>query len=175
MNSQQAVMMDESRVELVGEAPVAYGPRAAARLIAYASECYFALPIHTTLEIIENPVVVTVPGAAYYTCGMLAWQGHYLPVIDICTLLRAYQDTPIISTPRYALVVAYQRASGSPIEHGALGLTVLPQTIEVGDEAWCELPASSDLWPSLSLSCLRHNGAIAPILDTAKLFMAYHG
>ena len=175
MDMQQPVMADESHLAALNEAPVARGPRAVARLIEYASNSYFVLPPHTTVEIIDHPAIVALPGAAYYACGLLAWQGHYIPLIDIDTLLRAYLDRPEITAPRYALVVAYQRAPGTPIEYGALALAVLPQTIEVGDEAWCELPTSSDLWPLLSLSCLRHNSAIVPILDTAKLFMTYHG
>ena len=151
------------------------GPRAVARLIEYAPGSCFALPPHSTLELIEHPAIVGVPGGAYYACGLLAWQGRYLPVIDVDTLLRAYQETCRSTPPRYALVVAFQRAPRMPLEYGALALTTLPQTIEVGDEAWCDLPADSDLWPLLALSCLRHDHHAVPILDTAKLFSSYHG
>lgn len=174
MDMQQPEIFEEPYRAEEDAAPVVCGPRAAARLIEYASGSYVALPPHTTLEIIEHPAIVNVPGAAYYAFGMLAWQGHYLPVIDVHTLLQSYRDTPI-SAPRYALVLAYQRAPGSPIEYGALGLDTLPQTIEVGDEAWRELPTCSDIWPLLSLSCFQHKKAIVPILDTAKLLSGYHG
>lgn len=175
MNMQQPVIVDKLQLASLDEAPGVCGPRASARLIEYANNSYFVLPPHTTVEIIDHPAIVAVPGAAYYAYGLMKWQEHYIPIIDIDTLLRAYHDMPGNTVPRYALVVAYQRAPGAPIEHGALGLAALPQTIEVGDEAWCDLPASSDLWPLLALSCVRYHSAIVPILDTAKLFIRHHG
>lgn len=155
--------------------PADAGPRAVARLIEYAPGRQIALPPHTTIELLENPAVVAVPGAAYYACGLLAWQGRQLPLLDLHALLRAYPGTNRTGAPRYALVLAYQRAPRQPVEHGAISLAVLPQTVAVSDEARCELFADSDLWPLLALSCFRHEGHAVPILDTAKLFAAYHG
>ncbi len=173
----QQLVMEADYLPPASEATIstACGPRAVARLIPYALDSYLALPPHTTLEIVEHPVIVAVPGAVYYAYGLLVWQNHTIPVINVDTLLRAYQDTPQVTTPRYALVVAYQRAPNRPLEYGALGLAALPETIEVGDEAWCDLPVSSDLWPLLALSCLRHDHHSVPILDTAKLFASFHG
>lgn len=151
------------------------GRRVVARLIEYAPGCLIALPSHTTLELVEPPVLVPVPGAAYYAYGLLAWQGSLLPLLDLDRLLRADPRADLTSAPRYALVLAYQRAPRRPIEHGAIGLAALPRTVSVGDEARCELPADSDLWPLLALSCFRHEGRAVPILDTAKLFATYHG
>lgn len=161
--------------ETHNEMPPARVPRVAARLIEYAPGSHVALPPHTSLELIEHPAIVAVPGTAYYGCGMLSWQGRYIPVIDLAALLRAYQERFDIGQPRYALIVAYQRASGAPIEYGALALAQLPQIVEIGDDAWCDLPTDSDIWPHLSLSCVQHEHHAVPILDTAKLFMAYHG
>ena len=155
--------------------PVDAGPRALARLIEYAPGRQVALPPHTTIELLENPAVVTVPGAAYYACGLLAWQGRQLPLLDLHALLRAYPGVNSAAPPRYALVLAYQRAPRQPVEHGAISLAVLPQTVTVTDKAGCELPADSDLWPLLALSCFLHQGHAVPILDTARLFAAYHG
>lgn len=155
--------------------PVDGGPRALARLIEYAPGRHIALPPHTTIELLENPAVVAVPGAAYYACGLLAWQGRQLPLLDLHALLRAYLGAHRAVAPRYALVLAYQRAPHQPVEHGAISLAVLPQTVAVGDEARCELPSDSDLWPLLALSCFQHEGHAVPILDTAKLFAAYLG
>ena len=178
MDMQQPIIGAESPLhehESHGDVPAACGPRAVARLIEYAPDSYFALPPHTTLELIEHPAIIAVPGAAYYTCGMLAWHGQYLPVIDVDILLQAYQETPDLAPPRYALLVAYQRMPRSLLEYGAIALSKLPQTIEVGDEAWCDLPASSDIWPLLAISCLRYDHHIVPIVNTAKLFLSYHG
>jgi hypothetical protein len=155
--------------------PVDAGPRAVARLVEYAPGRQIALPPHTTIELLENPAVVTVPGAAYYACGLLAWQNRLLPLIDLHALLRAYPGANSAVAPRYALVLAYQRVPRQPVEYGAISLAVLPQTVTVSDEAQCELFTDSDLWPLLALSCFKHEGRTVPILDTAKLFAAYHG
>lgn len=148
------------------------GPRAAARLIEYQRGRYIALPPHTTYALIERPTVAQVPGAARYAYGLLAWQGIRLPLIDLDALLHADTSAALPSAPRYALVVAYQSVARGPVEYGAIGLVGLPQTIAVGDEAQCELPGDSDLWPLLALSCFQHSGQAIPILNTAILFAA---
>lgn len=151
------------------------GPRAVARLIEYARGRQIALPPRTTLDLVEHPAVVAVPGAAYYAYGLLAWQGRRLPLLDLDALLRAHPGADRAVAPRYALVLAYQRVPRRPLEHGAIGLAALPKTVAVGDASRCELPADSDLWPLLALSCFRHEGHAVPILDTARLFATYHG
>ena len=97
MDTQELVMDDPSHVAVAEAVSTAGAPRATARLIEYVSGGYFALPPHTTMEIIEHPAIVAVPAGAYYTCGMLAWRGQYIPVIHIDTLLRAYQDSPVVT------------------------------------------------------------------------------
>lgn len=176
MDLQQLVLPSDATLRESPENTIAAcGARAIARLIECSRDCHVCLPPHTTVEIIEHPVIVAVPGAAYYTCGLLAWQGHHLPVLDIDTLLRAHAEAHDPVPPRYALVVAYQRAPNDRLEYGAIALSRLPQTIEVGDESWCDLPTTSDIWPLLSLSCFLHGSHVVPIVDTAKLFLPYHG
>jgi hypothetical protein len=151
------------------------GPGAVARVIEYAPGRLAALPPHTTLEIIENPQAIPVPGAAYYGWGLLTWQGRRLPMIDLEALVRAYPGARHATVPRYALVVAYQRAPGLQVEHGAIGLMELPQAVVVCDESYCDLPGNSDVWPVISLSCFSLDGQPIPIMDTAALFSSYHG
>jgi hypothetical protein len=150
------------------------GPQVPARLIEYAPGHKIALPPHTTHNLIENPSFVVVPAAARYGYGLLAWQGLWLPLLDLHALLQT--DTCVERTvaPRYALVLAYQCAAGRPVEYGAIALTTLPQTIVVGDEAQCELPTDSMRWPLLASSCFLHEGQAIPILDTAQVFGACH-
>ena len=148
---------------------------ATARLLEYAHGAFIALPPHTTLEIIEHPVFLVVPGAAYYAYGLMPWQGRHIPLIDFDAVQRAHQSLHRTAAPRYALVVAYQSAPYAPLEHGAIGLAGLPQTIQVKDSEWCDLPIDGDIWPLLALSCFRHDGLTVPILDTARLFGTYHG
>jgi hypothetical protein len=114
--------------------------------------------------------------------GYLPWSifnahnsSHGFKIRCTPTLLRAHSGEGLTAAPRYALVVAYQPSSLRPLQHGAIALERLPQTITVGDAARCDLPVDSDLWPLLALSCFQHDGHAVPILDTARLFGAYHG
>jgi len=149
------------------------GQRAAARLIEYKRGHHVALAPHATIELIERPALVEVPGAAYYACGLMSWQGRQLPVVDLDTLLRAYPSEYRLPW-RYGLVVAYQVAPRAPVQHGVLALPALPQTVVVGDEAQCELPTDSDLWPLIALSCFQHDGHPVPIIDCGRVFGAAH-
>jgi chemotaxis signal transduction protein len=142
---------------------------ALARLAEYAPDRWIALPPHVTLELVEHPQPVPVPGAAAHACGLLAWQGRQLPMLDLGVLLHgggAARDEAL----RYALVVAFQSAPGMPVEHGALRVLELPRTMQVGDDAACELPTDSPLWPQLAASCFECEGRVVPIVDTARLF-----
>ncbi|HSV52353.1 MAG TPA: hypothetical protein VLJ57_09570 [Burkholderiaceae bacterium] len=146
------------------------GSRAVARLVEYTPGRQVAFPPHTTLELIENPVFVAVPGAAGHAWGLLAWQGQRLALLDLDALLSARPATDRAVAPRYALVLAFQPVPQGPVARGAIGLAALPQTVTAGDDAQCELPTDSDLWPLLALSCFQHDGHPVPILDTARLF-----
>jgi chemotaxis signal transduction protein len=146
-----------------------------ALLADYARSRAVAFAPHATLELVERPVITPVPGAAYYAHGLLRWQARFVPVIDLHTLLRAHADAAL-KRPRYALVLAWQRAAGAPLEHGAIGLTAPPRRLEVGtDTVACPLPNDSDLWPLIATSCLRDGEQLIPIIDTSRLFTSDHG
>ncbi len=144
-------------------------PRTPARLLEYKRGAFVAFPAHTTVGLIECPTVLTVPGAPYYCHGMIAWQDRRIPLLDLNTLLRAYQEA--IEPPiGHVLVLAYQSAPGQPLEYGAVCARALVRMIEVADSQQCDLPGDSDLWPWISLSCFEHEGHAVPVLDTARLF-----
>src|SRR5213595_2015566 len=132
----------EIRARRGGELTMAQetAPQAIARLVAYAPGKYIALPPHATVEIVEHPTALPVPGAAHHAHGLLAWQGRQIAMIDLQALVAGRIDGQALSAPRYALVVAYQRRAGEAIEHGALALPFLPETITVSDDAACALP-----------------------------------
>ncbi|MEO5670258.1 MAG: chemotaxis protein CheW [Ramlibacter sp.] len=148
---------------------------AIARLVEFAPGRLVALPPHTTLEVVEHPKPVTVPGAAYYAAGLLTWQDTRVPLIDLNALLRAHPGAGVRRLPRYALIVAYQDSPGSPVQRGAIGIAQLPESVTTADDACCELPGDSDLWPLISLSCFLHEGKAVPVIDTGRLFGAFHG
>jgi hypothetical protein len=148
--------------------------RVPAQLIEYARQHYVALPPHATIELVEDPALVEIPGAAYYARGLLNWRGRWLPVIDLHTLLRAY-PTYVAVQLHYVLVVAYQAVPGQELQYGGLALPASPHKIEVGDDAQCELPTDSDLWPMIAMSCFHHGGCAVPIVDCGRIFGAFHG
>ncbi len=155
--------------------PPASGPQAVARLIEYAPGRHIALPPHTTYALIDRPVFDVVPGAARYAYGLVMWQGSRLPLLDLNALLHGDTGATPSAAPRYALIVAYPSVARGPLAYGAIGMSALPQTITVGDEAYCALPGGSRLWPQLALSCFQHDGEAVPVLDSSRLFGAWHG
>ena len=143
--------------------------RAPARLVEFDRHRFIALPVHTTLEIVEQPQIIGVPGAPYYALGMMRWQGRHLAVLDLCTLLNAH---PKAGAPklRHALVVAYQTAPWRPLEYAAIATAGLPQTVQVSDDMHCPLPDDSDMWPLIAAACFSHQRMPVPVVDTGRLF-----
>jgi hypothetical protein len=147
---------------------------ASARLLEYERGRWVALPVHTTIEVLDSPRTVEVPGAAYYCCSLIKWRQQWLPVLNLQALVHAHlQDKAQL--PQHLLVVAYQVAAFKPLQYGALHLPFFPETVEVADSAQCPLPSDSDLWPLIASSCFKHDGHVVPVLDTGLLFGSYHG
>jgi hypothetical protein len=149
-------------------------PAVSAQLLQYERGSCVALPIHTTIELLDQPRVIAVPGAAYYCDGLTRWQGQWLPVLDLHALVHAYRKEHAPKT-RYVLIVAYQTAPREAVRHGAIALPVLPGSVPVSDAEACALPGDSDLWPRIALSCFEIKGRAVPIVDTGRLFGAYQG
>jgi chemotaxis signal transduction protein len=161
-------------IDMNEDSPRASHLRVPARLIEYARQRYVALPPHATIELLDNPSLVHVPGADYYLRGLLKWQGRWLPVIDLHTLLRAYANYVPVPLP-HVLVVAYQVATSRKLHYGALALPALPQMINVGDDSECALPTDSDLWPLIATSCFRRGDGAVPVVDCRRIFDVYYG
>lgn len=158
-------------VDLSAGASAQPGARAIARLLAWAPGRWVALPPHTTLEVIERPQPVAVPGAPRHALGLLAWQRQWLPMIDLRALLE--NGAPASTRPPYALIVAWQPAPGARVAHGALALDALPETVSVEDRAACPLPQDDGIeWTGRALACFSHSGRPVPILDTGSLLNA---
>jgi hypothetical protein len=174
-----AASADPAPLETVPDAtpvePLAAGLQVDARLIEYAPGRRIALPPHTTYALIDHPAVETVPGAAGYAYGLTMWQGNRLALLDLNVLFHGDAGAVLSAAPRYALIIAYQSVARGPLAYGAIAMNALPQTIAVGDEAHCALPGDSKLWPQLALSCFQHEGQAVPIIDTSRLFGAWHG
>ncbi len=142
---------------------------ASAQLLEYEHAHWVALPLHTTIEVLESPKIVEVPGAAGRCRALASWRGQWLPVLDLQTWVNASAQAPLISA-RHLLVVAYQMAAFTPICHGAIKLPFLLETVEVSDSAQCPLPTDSRLWSQIASACFKHNEHVVPVLDTRRLF-----
>lgn len=143
---------------------------AQALLLEYRRGHHVALPPHTVQDHLALAELLTVPGAPYYCVGSVVWQGETLPVWDLNALLRAYADVNVPAF-RHVLVIAYQAAPGAPLQFHALCAPVELPDIMVSDDMQCPLPADSDLWPLIAISCFAHEGRAVPVLDTARLCM----
>jgi chemotaxis signal transduction protein len=144
-------------------------PRAKAYLLEYGQGRFVAFPAHTGVELVEQPVIVTVPGMPYFCRGLMAWQGRRLPVLDLDKFLTGpgLRGNPSVG---HVLILAYQSARGRAVEHGAVLAPSLIQMIEVMDSQQCELPADIQMLPRLALSCFEYEGRAVPVLDTGRIF-----
>jgi purine-binding chemotaxis protein CheW len=142
---------------------------AIARIVRDRGGVRFALPAHATLEIVEHPQAVRVPAAPAHALGLLAWQGRRIALIDVAVQLGA--ATARKQPPRYALVVAHQQQPGAPVEHGAIAIDALPETVTVTDSASCALPESRT-WRNVAIACFERDGLPIPVVETAALFRA---
>jgi hypothetical protein len=157
-----------------GLPPVAPALQVPAWLLEFDWQKYVALPVHTAIEVLEEPDIVCVPGAAYYGRGMLRWQGRYLAVLDLCALINAHPKAGAPPT-RHALVVAYQAVPRGPIDYGAIATVGLPQNVQVRDDMQRPLPTDSDLWPLVAVSCFAWGAAVVPHLDPRRVFTGRWG
>ena len=144
----------------------------AARIVACGRAGRLAFAPHVTLELVEHPVPVAVPGMARHACGLLAWQERRLPMIDLEALLApgAKRTAPW----RYALVLAWQAAPGAPVQQGAIALDTLPDLVTVSDTQACAWPADCSA-RRFALAWFDFGGSAVPILDTGRLFGGRHG
>lgn len=155
--------------KLTEEGMTPHSEVALACLLDYAPGASVALPVHSGVELIEQPRIVPVPGMPACCLGLLTWQGRQLPLID----LRRYLDAscPIdVTYFSHVLVVAYQTSRGMPIEYGALCAPFLIRMIEVADSQQCASEASESILNSLSISCFQYQGRAVPVIEPARLF-----
>lgn len=138
-------------------------------LLEYEPGRKVAFGRHQTVELIDQSPVIEVPGMPYYACGLMAWQGRHIPLIDLYTLLRGYPD---IYRPkrRHTLVLAYTVGDRGDLEFAALCAPGAIESVKVSNDMVCDLPTHSDLWPELAISCFRLDGVAVPILDASVLF-----
>lgn len=144
--------------------------RANAYLLEYKAGRYVAFPPHTGMELVENPHIVRVPGVPAYCLGLMQWQGHRLPVLDLGKLVWGGAGDATGPIAGHVLVVAYQSAPGRPLEYGAVRAPFLINIIGVVDSQKAGLPSDVGPLGRACLACFEHQGQAVPILSTTELF-----
>ena len=114
----------------------------------------------------EAPQVFPVPQTPDHVLGVLNWQQHLVPIIDLGLYLGLQQ---IDSHSSVIKMMVLLNLGDSKL--GALVLEQIPERADVADSSQCELPASLQAWGCLAPSCFMHNtrGAV-PILDLKAVF-----
>lgn len=158
----------DSSIESIMGAIDAGAEQAQALLLEYRRGHHVALPPHTVQDHLALTGLLDTPDAPYYCVGSMVWQGETLPVWDLNALLRAYADVKAPAAS-HVLVIAYQAVPGASLQYHALCAPAELPDIMVSDDMQCALPADSDLWPLIAISCFSHEGRAVPVLDTARL------
>jgi chemotaxis signal transduction protein len=157
--------------QLPEEADTSSEGTALACLLPYAEHHYAALPIHSGVELVEQPRVVKVPGMPAFCLGLVSWQGKRLPLLDLQAWLGEGSGAPDAQRCSHVLIVAYQRAVGRPIEYGALRAPWLVRMVQVRDSQQCALPPNNGRWAEIAISCFLYHGQAVPVLDPVRLFI----
>jgi len=144
---------------------------ALACLLDYAHGASVALPIHSGVELIEQPRIASVPGVPDCCLGLIPWQGRQLPLIDLHRYLNQLTpDRDRAPVSGHVLVVAYQTDAGKPIEYGALCAPFLVRMVEVTNKQQCAPEPGDTIMFSLAISYFLHQGRATPIIEPARLF-----
>lgn len=138
---------------------------ASARIIKISELQSVAISPIQTLELIESPELLKVPGAKRHFSGLLHWQEYWLPVIDLYSLL--YGD---VREPKYALIVVYRDQASGTLQRGALLVDNIVNTENVTNQQFTALPNDSGIWRRIADSCVTIQNKATPILNLSKLF-----
>ncbi len=114
----------------------------------------------------EAPQVFPIPQTPDHVPGVVNWQRHLVPIIDLGIYLGLAQAASQTSAIK---VMVLLNLGDSKL--GAMALEQIPERAEVADSSQCELPANLQAWGCLAPSCFMHNtrGAV-PILDLNAVF-----
>lgn len=114
----------------------------------------------------DEPQVFPVPQTPDHVPGVVSWQQHLVPIIDLGIYLGLQQADSHGSVIKMMVLL---NLGGSRL--GAMALEKIPERVEVADSSQCELPVNLQAWACLAPSCFMHNtrGAV-PILDLNAVF-----
>lgn len=146
-------------------------PISAEGALARVLDVYWTHPVaiapQVSLEILEKPEILTVPGTKNYIEGLMRWQNRWIPAINLKSLLTGTSQN---IEPHYCLVVLYRYPDSLVIEYGALILQKIATTVTVTNSDFTALPESSKMWSLIADSCFSLDGQSVPILNMQSLF-----
>jgi len=114
----------------------------------------------------EAPRVFPIPQTPAHVPGVVIWQKHLVPIIDLGIYLRLQQAEDY---GRSIKMMVLLNLGDSRL--GGMALEQIPERAEVADSSQCELPDNLQAWGCLAPSCFMHNtrGAV-PIIDLNAVF-----
>ena len=114
----------------------------------------------------EVPIVFPIPQTPAHVSGVLSWQQHLVPVIDLAVYLNRM---PVDNVSAGMNVMVLLNLGNSRL--GALALQQIPERADVADSSQCQLPANLRAWNGLAPSCFMHKArGVVPILDLSVVF-----
>jgi chemotaxis signal transduction protein len=98
------------------------------------------------IEVVEEPEIHRIPVGPHWCRALVYWREQLLP-------LALPSDSKAKNL--WIVIVAYQPASGSALEYGAIAVAGMPRQIDVPLDADCEPPAESVLRDAQLRACFR--------------------
>jgi chemotaxis signal transduction protein len=96
------------------------------------------------IEVVEEPEIHRIPVGPPWCRALVYWREQLLP------LALSYDSEP---KELWIVIVAYQPAPGSALEHGAIAVRGMPRQIDVPVDADCEPPADTVLRDAQLRAC----------------------
>lgn len=124
-----------------------------------------AVGTRVLLQIIDNPRLHPVPYTPQHCRSVFSWQGHFLPVVDMASVLGAEPQPP-----RLLAIAGYREQPGEPNRYGAMLLAAPPVAISVNDDQSCSLPEQTEAWRNFASSCFEQQGKAIPVLHLGRVF-----
>jgi len=150
---------------------------ATARITKISPTQYVAFSLYSSLDVLDTPKIYPVPASAGHCLGMICWQRHWIPLIDMAALLDG-SDALETADVSLVMVLLYtseqasnpQHETASNIRMAAIALTETPRNITVHADQVSQQVSGNARLQSMSLAGFQDDGVHVPIISTDKLF-----
>jgi len=118
-------------------------------------------------QIIQEPVIFSVPCTPIYCQQVLLLDHKTLPLLDVTAFLSG-QAVPQAMINNVA-IINYQDDNHEFVQQAALYLEEPPSSINLHDNQACDLPTDEPRWQDISVACFEHNERAVPVLNLLNL------